>query len=75
MIYPLTCLLDLFADDGTLHTSNTYLPSVTFLLYADLEKKSDWGDDNDMKKNTSKFKAMFLVTKYTANKIMEEPQT
>ena len=30
-------------------------------------------DDNDMKKNTSKSKAMFLASKYTAKKIMEEP--
>ena len=67
------CLLDLFADDGTMHTSNTYLPSVTTLLNADLEIFSEWCDDNDMKKNTSKSKAMFLATRYTANKIMEEP--
>ena len=31
------CLLNLFADDGTLHTSNTYLSSVTTLLNTDLE--------------------------------------
>ena len=72
-LYIKHCLLDLFADDGTLHTSNTYLPSVTTLLNTDLENFSDWCDDNDMKKNTSKSKAMFLATRYTANKIMEEP--
>ena len=63
------CLLDLFADDGTLHIANAYLPIVTTFLSADLDNFSDWCDDNDMKKNTSKSKAMFLATKYTANKI------
>ena len=72
-LYIKHCLFDLFADDGTLHTSNTYLPSVITLLNTDLENFSDWCDDNDMKKNTSKSKAMFLATRYTANKIMEEP--
>ena len=72
-LYIKHCLLDLFADDGTLHTSNAYMPSVTTLLNADVEKFSEWCDDNDMKKNTSKSKVMFLATRYTANKIMEEP--
>ena len=67
------CLLDLFADDGTLHTSNSYLPTVTNFLNLDLDHFSDWCDDNDMKKNTSKSKAMFLATRCTANKIMAEP--
>ena len=72
-LYIKYCLLDLFADDGTLHTSNAYLPTLTTFLNADLDNFSDWCDDNDMKKNTSKSKAMFLATKNTANKIMEEP--
>ena len=74
-LYIKYCLLDLFADDGTLHTSNAYLPTLTTFLNADLDNFSDWCDDNDidMNKNTSKSKAMFLATKYTANKIMEEP--
>ena len=65
--------MDLFADDGFLHTSNVSLPTVTTFLNADLDNFSDWCDDNDMKKNTSKSKAMFLATKCTANRIMEEP--
>ena len=72
-LYIKYCLLDLFADDGTLHTSNPYLNTVTAFLNADLDNFSDWCDDNDMKKNTSKSKAMFLASKYTAKKIMEEP--
>ena len=72
-LYIKHCLLDLFADDGILHSSNVYLPTVTTFLIADLDNFSDWCDDNDMKKNTSKSKAMFLATKCTANKIMEEP--
>ena len=39
------CLLDLFADDGTLHTSNAYLPTLTTFLNADLDNFSDWCDD------------------------------
>ena len=72
-LYIKYCLLDVFADDGTLHTSNPYLNTVTAFLNADLDNFSDWYDDNDMKKNTSKSKAMFLASKYTAKKIMEEP--
>ena len=72
-LYIKYCLLDLFADDGTLHTSNSYLPTVTNFLNLDLDNFSDWCDDNDMKKNTSKSKAMFLATRCTANKIMAEP--
>ena len=51
-LYIKYCLLDLFPDDGTLHTSNPYLPTVTAFLNADLDF-SDWCDDNDIKKNTS----------------------
>ena len=72
-LYIKYCLLDVFADDGTLHTSNSYLPTVTNFLNLDLDNFSDWCDDNDMKKNTSKSKAMFLATRNTANKIMTEP--
>ena len=74
-LYIKYCLLDLFADDGTLHTSNSYLPTVTNFLNLDLDNFSDWCDDNDMmmKKNTSKSKAMFLATRNTASKIMTEP--
>ena len=72
-LYIKYCLLDLFADDGTLHTANAYPPTITTFLNADLDNFSDWCDDNDMKNNTSKSKAMFLATKYTANKIMEDP--
>ena len=72
-LYIKYCLLDLFADDGTLHTSNPYLNTVTAFLNADLDNFSDWCDDNDMKNNISKSKAMFLASKYTATKIMEEP--
>ena len=72
-LYIKYCLLDLFADDGTLHTSNSHLPTVTNFLNLDLNNFSDWCDDNDMKKNTSKSKAMFLATRNTANKIMTEP--
>ena len=57
-----------FADDGTLHSSNPYLNAVKASLNADLDNFSDWCDDNDMKKNTSKSKAMFLASKYTAKK-------
>ena len=74
-LYIKYCLLDLFADDGTLHTSNVYLPVVTDFLNADLDNFSDWCDDNDMKQNTSKSKAMFLSTKIIANQIMEDPPT
>ena len=72
-LYIKYCLLDLFADDSTLHTSNPYLNTVTAFLNADLDNVSDWCDNNDMKKNTSKSKAMFLASKYTTKKIMEEP--
>ena len=53
-------LLDLFADDGTLHTSNPYFNNVTAFINADLDNFSDWCDDNDTKKNTSKSKAICL---------------
>ena len=54
---------------------NVNLPVVTDFLNADLDNFSDWCDDNDMKKNTSKSKAMFLSTKIIANKIMEDSPT
>ena len=72
-LYIKYCLLDLFADDGTLHTSSVHLPTITTSINADLDNFSDWCDDNDMKKNTSKSKALFLASKNTANKIMEAP--
>ena len=72
-LYIKYCLLDLFADDGTLHTSGVHLPTITTLINADLDNFSDWCDDNDMKQNTSKSKALFLASKTTANKIMEAP--
>ena len=68
------CLLYKFADDGTLHISNAYLSiTVTTFLNADRDKFSDWRVENDMKKNTSKSKPIFLASKLTAKKIMEEP--
>ena len=62
-LYIKYCLLDLFADDGTLHTSSVHLPTITTSINADLDNFSDWCDDNDMKKNTSKSKALFLASK------------
>ena len=62
-LYIKHCLLDLFADDGILHTSNFYLSTVMAFLNTDLDNFSDCCDDNDMKMKTSKSKAIFLATK------------
>ena len=57
-LYIKYCLLDLFADDGTLHTSNAYLPTITTFLNADLDNFSDWCDDNDIDMNKTRKSAL-----------------
>ena len=70
---PLTlqfCILDLFADDATLSSSDSSILKLTSSLNADLENFMTWCTSNDMLVNFPKTKAMLISTKPKLNQIM-----
>ena len=73
---PLTlqfCILDLFADDATLSSSDSSILKLTSSLNADLENFMNWCTSNDMLVNVPKTKAMLISTKPKLNQIMTCP--
>ena len=73
---PLTlqfCILDLFADDATLSSSDSSILKLTSSLNADLENFMNWCTSNDMLVNVPKTKAMLISTKPKLNQIMSRP--
>ena len=73
---PLTlqfCILDLFADDATLSSSDSSILNLTNSLNIDLENFKIWCESNGMVVNIPKTKAMFMSTKYKINQIMANP--
>ena len=68
-----SCVLDLFADDATLSSSDPSVLSLTNRLNADLENFQDWCKKNKMVLNIPKTKAMFISSRNAANRIMENP--
>ena len=75
---PLTlqfCILDLFADDATLSSSDSSILNLTNSLNSDLENFMSWCTKNDMKVNVPKTKAMLISTRYKVNQIMASPPT
>ena len=75
---PLTlqfCILDLFADDATLSSSDSSILNLTNSLNVDLENFMRWCESNDMVVNVPKTKAMLISTRYKVNQIMINPPT
>ena len=73
---PLTlqfCILDLFADDATLSSSDSSILKLTSSLNDDLENFMNWCTSNDMLVNVPKTKAMLISTKPKLNQIMSHP--
>ena len=66
-----TCILDLFADDATLSSSDPSILNLTNCLNADLKNFQDWCVRNNMVANVPKTKAMFIASRNAANKILE----
>ena len=66
-----TCMLDLFADDATLSSSDPSILNLTNCLNEDLKNFQDWCIRNNMVVNVPKTKAMFLASRTAANKILE----
>lgn len=67
------CFLELFADDTTVHISDTSVPSICNFLKVDFLNFLTWCEDNDMKPNIPKTKTMFISSKQGVNKIMADP--
>ena len=75
---PLTlqfCVLDLFADDATLSSTDSSILNLTDSLNTDLENFMKWCTDNNMVVNVPKTKAMLISTRYKINQIMKNPPT
>ena len=75
---PLTlqfCILDLFADDATLSSSDSSILELTNSLNSDLENFMNWCLNNGMVVNVPKTKAMLLSTRYKIAQIMTNPPT
>ena len=64
-------MLDLFADDATLSSSDPSILNLTNCLNEDLKNFQDWCTRNHMEVNVPKTKAMFLASRTAANKILE----
>ena len=64
------CFQELFADNATVHLSDTSVPSICNFLKADFLNFLTWCEDNDMKPNIPKTKTMFILSKQGVNKIM-----
>ena len=61
-----TCMLDLFADDATLSSSDPSIFNLTDCLNEDLKNLQDWCIRNNMVVNVPKTKAMFLASRTAA---------
>ena len=75
---PLTlqfCILDLFADDATLSSSDSSILELTNNFNSDLENFMNWCLNNGMVVNVPKTKAMLLSTRYKIAQIMTNPPT
>ena len=59
-------MLDLFADDATLSSSDPSIFNLTDCLNEDLKKFQDWCIRNNMVVNVPKTKAMFLAFRTAA---------
>ena len=73
---PLTlqfCVLDLFADDATLSSSDASILNLTNSLNVDMENFMNWCTNNDMVVNVPKTRAMLISTRYKINQIMTNP--
>lgn len=62
-------VVDIFADDTTISTSNSSLDVVIHSLKTDIENISKWCDSNKMHINLSKTKVMYLSSKSKINTI------
>ena len=65
------CVLDLFADDATLSSSDSSVLHLTNRLNADLKRFQEWCERNDMIANILKTKAVCISSRIVLNKIME----
>ena len=67
-----TCMLDLFADDATLSSSDPSNLNLTNCLNERFKKKiQDWCIRNNMVVNVPRTKSKFLASRTAANKILE----
>ena len=66
-----TCMLDLFADDATLSSSNPSILNLTNCLNEDLIFFQDWYIRNNMVVYVPKIKSKFLASRTAANKILK----
>ena len=64
-------MLDLFADDATLSSSNPSILNLTNCLNGDLIFIQDWCIRNNMVVYVPKIKSKFLASHTAANKILE----
>ena len=67
-------MLDLFADDATLSSSDPSILNLTNCLNKYLKFFQDWCIRNNMVVNVPKTKAKFLASRTAANKILENRQ-
>ena len=67
-------MLDLFANDATLSSSDPSILNLTNRLNEDLKNFQNWCTRNNMVVNVPKTKAMFLASRTAANKILENRQ-
>ena len=66
-----SCVLDLFADDATLSSSDPSVLSLTNRLNADLENFQDWCKKKKWYSIFLKLKPCLFLRKNAANRIME----
>ena len=67
------CVLDLFADNATLSSSDASTLNLTNSLNVDMENFMNWCTNNDMVVNVPKTRAMLISTRYKINQIMTNP--
>lgn len=67
------CILDLFADDATLSSSDSSIRVLTQSLNEDLKNFKDWCNNNDMLVNILKTKVMYVSSRYKVNQVMSDP--
>ena len=69
-----TCMLELFADDATLSSSDPSILNLTNSLNEDLKNFQVWFIRHNMVVNVPKTKAMFPASRTAANKILKNRQ-
>ena len=69
-----SCFLDLFADDSSLHSSNSSIPQLQISLQKSLSEIESWCNNNKMILHPDKCKSMLIDTRQKRQLSQQQPK-